>query len=308
MGCWNGTCMVSNLPIIAGEEAVGIFLVKIGSARQTDHCYSNEAWQPLLLPFRGIYNDYGLLEDIQEDWNTQAIVKYFQVNGVPVEAGDNPYHEREVNPEKIEAIDDLFEAWRDERLMTQLVHTSVRYTNAEKTEYEFVQEPYPAPVAFVMIHARVYDMMIGHTFSGWSGEHNLQSVVEKTRSEMQKEEIANRFQDTGLEDEELAELKALIRKNTIASLPLFQSHTCSNNILNEYYGSLLAWDDPDQDDLLLYRMAELDMITSWLESTRKMWMPTSGSGGQGQGWSLYQKLNQTMDQICQAGIKKYGDD
>lgn len=309
MGCWNGTCMVSNLPILSGEEAVGFFIINSGGRKATDHCYSNEAWEPLLLPFRGVYNDYGLLEDIQEDWNTNLILEYFQKNAVAMEAGDNPYHERAVDPANITSFDDVFEAWRDDRLRVTLFRTTVEYLKnppESREDYKLVQTPFSAPVAFVMIHGRVYDMMINHVFQGWDGkETTLSSLVEKSLAVIKTN--ADRDLTIKGDDEATQELRTMLKKHMITTIPLFQDHTAANSILNAYYGQKLAWDG-EVDRPLLERMAELDQITGWMESLRKMWMPTSGSGGQGQPWSMYQKLNAVVDQICQDGLKKYGED
>lgn len=46
MGCWNGTCMISNLPIIAGEKVKLVFLHtpygnNIDKIKKSAYCYSN---------------------------------------------------------------------------------------------------------------------------------------------------------------------------------------------------------------------------------------------------------------------------
>lgn len=69
MGCWNETCAISHLPIVDGQETVGLFILE-----------KNEL---LFYPFEGTYNDYGALENIVETPNTDYIFK--------VMTGDNSF-------------------------------------------------------------------------------------------------------------------------------------------------------------------------------------------------------------------------
>lgn len=63
MGCWNETCALTNLPIMAGDEVVVIPLVK------KEGCGKNYYWHsdasPLTLPIEGEYDEYGSIENIK---------------------------------------------------------------------------------------------------------------------------------------------------------------------------------------------------------------------------------------------------
>lgn len=68
MGCWNETCFMSNLPIRHGDPVVA-FITAQGSWESTKHrdrasfCYPGDEEEPISLPIRAQYNDYGSLED-----------------------------------------------------------------------------------------------------------------------------------------------------------------------------------------------------------------------------------------------------
>ena len=69
MGCWNGTCMISNLPILAGEETKLVFLFsphreKVTLTNASGHYYATDFLKPAFFPITGKYNDYGVIEDI----------------------------------------------------------------------------------------------------------------------------------------------------------------------------------------------------------------------------------------------------
>lgn len=74
MGCYNGTCGFSNLPINRGDEVVFIPLVK----QQTKDwqypdagvsMYSTLNFRPFMFPVRGTYDDYGGVENIDKEHN-----------------------------------------------------------------------------------------------------------------------------------------------------------------------------------------------------------------------------------------------
>lgn len=83
MGCWNGTCMISNLPINSGEKIKLVILQKsmisgIKSLFTSGYVYPTDFLTPAFLPISGKYNDYGNIEGIEQDWNYNLIEKHLQ--------------------------------------------------------------------------------------------------------------------------------------------------------------------------------------------------------------------------------------
>lgn len=76
MGCFNGTCMISGLPILAGEKARLIVLEKTG--HQESPVYAWDVWQPAGFILAGKYNDYGMLERDQTDEEAEFFWKLMQ--------------------------------------------------------------------------------------------------------------------------------------------------------------------------------------------------------------------------------------
>jgi len=64
MGCWNGTCGLSNLPIHAGEPVVAYLVAVSQHIDPNGSCYSMEPAYPVSLPIRARYNDYGSIEEV----------------------------------------------------------------------------------------------------------------------------------------------------------------------------------------------------------------------------------------------------
>lgn len=84
MGSWNGTCGLSQLPIVNGDK-VALFIL-----RQNEYCrdlgggfsYSDELWRPICPPVFGNYSDYGLIDKIKDSNNT--ILSYMKSEHVDI--------------------------------------------------------------------------------------------------------------------------------------------------------------------------------------------------------------------------------
>lgn len=70
MGSWSVYCSVSQIAITAGQKCVLIPLKK----------QRNYEYLPLCLPVFGEYNDYGGIENIEENENTKLLEEYFCVS------------------------------------------------------------------------------------------------------------------------------------------------------------------------------------------------------------------------------------
>lgn len=68
MGCWNGTDLITQLPIMFGDKVVLIPL-KREKRELPQHCiyYSTDLYKPYPIILKGEYNDYGLIENVTGD-------------------------------------------------------------------------------------------------------------------------------------------------------------------------------------------------------------------------------------------------
>ncbi len=73
MGCWNTTCGLTHLPIMAGESVVMLMLAGLDTTPNQCYYYNDDA-SPFALPVEGEYNDYGGLENIQMSDETQHML------------------------------------------------------------------------------------------------------------------------------------------------------------------------------------------------------------------------------------------
>ena len=109
MGCWNGTCVLTNLPIMADEEVI-VLLLNEGKSYDKyvgNHCHSNTYYSLLPLFFEGKYNDYGAVEECHGEF-VQDIEDYIKKSLIGMELGENQYHDIEISKDKFD-IDFLFD-------------------------------------------------------------------------------------------------------------------------------------------------------------------------------------------------------
>lgn len=79
MGCWNGTCGLSNLPILHGDKVVCFIVKKDDYENKISHeCYPWDHSSPLTFPLIGYYDDYGGIENIEPSPHIDFIIKYFK--------------------------------------------------------------------------------------------------------------------------------------------------------------------------------------------------------------------------------------
>jgi hypothetical protein len=81
MGCWNGTCGLSNLPILHGDKCRLILLFQSGddcSKGGGGFCYSMSLRGIYSFPICGQYNDYGGMEKIEKNWYVDFLLS--QIN------------------------------------------------------------------------------------------------------------------------------------------------------------------------------------------------------------------------------------
>lgn len=70
MGCWNETCGITQMPICAGDPVRMFLIVEVeGEWAREDvcHSYTTDLWRPFGLPLKGTYDEYGRIENIEED-------------------------------------------------------------------------------------------------------------------------------------------------------------------------------------------------------------------------------------------------
>lgn len=175
MGCWNGTCQASGLSISYGDRIVLIPMVNISSG-----------WLSCWYPIRGTYNDYGGIENVDENFITELITTRFieesnKENG-SVKFGGR-FSERIDSPPK--NINDIFQIIERETCIGNIV--SVKDYSGKFNS-----------LGFCMVLESVYDWMVNNynkTVESWCRKFDTETIrnfKKSVRSFVQPDDIKNK--------------------------------------------------------------------------------------------------------------------
>lgn len=122
MGSFSITCSASSLPISAGDEVRCLLLAK-SPYDDSQSCYVHSLWWPRTFPLRGVYNDYGSIEQIQDPDLQQLWLDSLKLDMVEKGMGDNTCHDVPVREDM--SFDALLEAIWEGRLEVRQTESSV---------------------------------------------------------------------------------------------------------------------------------------------------------------------------------------
>jgi len=96
MGSFNFTCVVSGLPIQAGDRVRVLLLTENSRADESvGHrgLHMHSWWMPRTFPLRAAYNDYGSIEDVEEGAGRDLWLDTLKIDLIPKGTGDNTAHD-----------------------------------------------------------------------------------------------------------------------------------------------------------------------------------------------------------------------
>jgi hypothetical protein len=343
MGCWNGTCGLSGLPITHGDEMYVFPVVSVGN-NVDSFCYASALYRPVVLPFLAEYNDYGGGEKCS---GVGLEINMLNIKNklVEMEVGDNEYHDISVKREGFDT-DAFFEACHKKRL-----------------KFDNLMKNYPgqAPendVFFTMVRKDVVDRLWNDwTFDHWKGtngkvpegfESNQYYVKNVTYKKLATlipdfmDHAANRnMTEMDEADKSFNGIVTKIKKTLTPQIVqdkmddfsirhnFFQGnrdHLLSggfgyafgagyagggfSSIVGLKYVIIDAYLSGEKEVAYALLQESLIgiMVNSFMESTRKVWLPSMHQGSQSQEYDEYLLMNTITNDIIAAENKLYEDD
>lgn len=147
MGCWNKTCGVSNLPILAGEPVIALILMQnpyFDKDKPLQQCsYVDDFWKPLGFPIQGVYNDYGWVESVTISDELLLTIETIKRNLIEFD--------------DIKCEDDIIKA----HLLGDDIENNIEiignwiHGNLLKVNYNGKH----VPISWMLIHKKIYDFM-----------------------------------------------------------------------------------------------------------------------------------------------------
>lgn len=335
MGCWDGTCGLTNLPIIHGEQ---MFVFPIAEQNRSSFCYSTALFRPSILPFRAKYDDYGGGEDCH-GVGLPYLMEGIRNGLIEREVGENKYHDIAIKKEGFD-VDSFFKACHKKRL---------QFPNPMRGYEDY---PETTDVFFTMIRKDVVDRL----WTDWSFEmYKPRGMVEVPEGfESDKYSIKGvtygklfslvpqyMEQRTALFREDVRALKAELPEGQLSDDDLavmlyrplrdfFSRDQGEPHLLSEIFDHAFGSGYCDGGFFKLVDLATLIigkyasgateeafdiiqdclvgyMVNSFMESTRVVWMPPMHQGTQSEQHDEYLVLNSIVNDIIKERKAEYDE-
>lgn len=280
MGCWNGTCAISKLPIFHGDRVIVWFF---NSTRYADngkvpqantYCYPWGQYNLLGVPFRAEYNDYGSFEEEDEADSVmmQMVIEELRSNLVEHELGENEYHDIAVTKKDLD-IELIKEALHENRLQITGWGENV------------------SSVGMMMVHEHLFEHMIENTrWTDWTfpdgynspavkvvQSHNVEKMVEKMAEVINSERTQNRH--------------AMFRSDSLDRYT--REITFGREILSEFMNANVPTYDANFQKFLK-GLAYNNILMTMMSEMRMGIGPQSGGGSQQGEYHQYNALIAAM--------------
>ena len=297
MGCWNKTCGISNLFIEAGEK---VYVFALEQNLHHDRCYSTAFWKPVMLPFLSEYNDYGGGENSHK--NIGYILDGLKQQLVEMPEGENQYHDIPVSTDKL-----------NEELFFNAVHEGRLKINGRTDADPLID--------FVMLRADVVDSICenwqrelyvgkGKGTGGYGNNYifyKFEDIVAKVPEFMDKmsKELLEPSKDEYKNSLPPAlrfkySMQGLVEDRNLVSIYLrgIDDYQFSQILRPcDVVLQLMADGNREEAQAVLVDILRASFINSFMEFTRKQWMPAGHEGSQTQEHMPYRVLCDAINSV-----------
>ena len=332
MGCFNQVCMLSGLPIVYRDPVRAILVSEhyratLGEAT----CDYSSKYLPRTFPIRGFYNDYGRLEDLQDDVFKSLWVQGLHTDMFELTVGENPCHDIAVTRDM--DFDQLWEAIWEERLLVP-GHWCYGEENRHGKESP-VSKPEALEggsfgmrnvrVQIAMVREDVWQMALASPFKSWRDDfptslEGLKALVASYWSECQSMLASAIPTEKLITAEDLS--SAIIKGTDIYSIRSTIQGSSDHRRRDHYLAScirdecglglgshwLMALEGavkPDELPEFLTGVSEMvwfELVNNF-RGRGNLWKP-SYAGGQNRPWKAWLKYHRDMVGILEGVIKR----
>ena len=292
MGCWNGTCGVTQLPIKWGDPARVFLLVpnpfkefknsfdKMGAYLDKGDaitgyggfCDSTEFFSPLALSVKGSYCDYGSLENIEENQDNKILVEWFNDNHSKIIVKKDEHYEKEAKDKKgkytLEGILTLVE-----RKLTVL--------------------------SFMMVHEFAYQSLLSNLSAYIDDSFFLREEIDRNQKE--NKGFLNLISDYQVRSKNKNNSRNLCWDRGYGE----REHNIHRDLNNMYIDVILK---DKKIDKFLNSFAEHRCFCDNFDLSRKTWFPQNGAGSQSSALLASKKLFEDSITFINEKIKKYNEE
>lgn len=345
MGCWNETCGITQMPIEGGDKVRMFLLVE---AEHWDEggalYYSTDLWKPFGLPLKGTYDEYGRIENIEEDALSDLLLQSLKeiIVEVPNRMGDIFKRDeldwetaidfltdeglKVTDPNHISFIgkklDDLLASMKEKFPDLPDNGWSSERSDLSKQQKKAVKDD-PAVVRMyhMMVHEDIYQALVNYKvpsrrFSAWT-EGNLRAELEAGAAKYIADVRKDLVEISA--DEKLSNLLKMSRRwSTDNRFVSATNHLTGNYGSGEYLRKYLdfveqrikdgATDDDKDIKILTDQFIDFVCFNQAMALLRKMWHPQTGKGGQDREYVLHKFLGETITTFSEKKIKAWEEE
>jgi hypothetical protein len=305
MGSWNGTCALSQMPIVHGEKVVLFPLVKSPSAENGGggYCYSTNQYSPMTIPLFGVFDDYGGIEKI--DKNKEYVYNLFKL-----------FEEKKMFKK------DEYEYDRQVSINSSFTGT---IQSIEELVDVYLREPVYQGTGYMLIHQNIYQKVVdeiglrkSYSKTKTIKEGYIEDVLsfleelEKIKGELPH--LEGRFKELREKYKE-TEDKNYLRESfkILEKMSLFEGETSNfdrlfskNNFVRYFYQidaaqefnweaiSYLANLEKEKAQELAFQYVDLILFHIAMRLARKTWSPQSGAGSQTKEYFLHKIIAESI--------------
>lgn len=335
MGCWNATCGLSNLPIMSGEE---VYVFPIVESYRDSFCYATALYNPTIIPFRAKYNDYGAGEECS-GVALDMIMDGVRKNLIELEVGENEYHDIAVKREGFD-IDKFFEAVHEKRLRVnnplraypdqpkykEVFFTMIRKDVVDRLWNEWTFDMYKMKDAVIpqgfetdqyyfknVTYAKLAGLIPDFMEFCNAKESPSSDAVNKIIKDDDADALTKRlllsavfkrqYFFEGSRDHMLSDTFGHAFGNGYAGGGFAHIVKFSDPILDKYFAG-----DKDGAYELMREALLGKMVNSFMEATRKVWLPVMHQGSQSEEYDEYRLLNKITTDVMDARQAYYDEE
>lgn len=203
MGCFNMTGGISHLPMRAGDEIVAIIGFYNPKTSYGQEFCPGYDFTPLFFPVVGEYNDYGNIEYIKEDYNSNYIKEFFECDDLE---------------ELFNVIDDAaVDRYMDtkEKKLWKKINAKAQEIVKSSFHYEYMKQHHKSfnlQLGFMLEHKFVYDFLATRNENDEADFFYID--IEKSYDETKK--FIEEYKNSGVKDKvdlDSKEVTDLLEKN-----------------------------------------------------------------------------------------------
>lgn len=298
MGCWNATCFLSNLTI-RHKNPVRLIVLKPRTYLESFHG-PQDFWEPVGLPIKGIYDEYGSIEKPESGIHVNFLCRYF--NQLKKKLVVSPrystfYGDKDFSSGILPLLSAI------ERNYLALPVRELPKNNKDDIEFNYDQAQQPKIHVFntVMIHEELFQAAIN------SFTPNETKFIDEIRRDVEyavhqrktKKHLEELKADASIDElrQRILDLLEQSQKNYYERSDY--EYVYHNSVLRYDFKAYLSEQEITPEDLESYikTVSEFTLFEAFLANIHKPYVPAVGKGTQDNNIRLVKKLATAISQF-----------